>query len=313
MTFRPTNKEELVATLRTANEQRSRVGGMDLGNLNRILAHTPEDMTVTVEAGVTLAQLQTALAQRGQWLPIDPPNPDHLSIASLLSTNTSGPRRHGFGTIRDHLIGLQVALADGRLVCSGGKVVKNVAGYDLLKLFVGAHDSLGVIVEATFKLLPLPETEHFVRMKCHSAEDCRKAIDSVAESDLTPAVLDCHNIGASGEGTFVVLGFAGTYEEVDWQLSRAAALGFVEPSTLDHEREFWNEPSPAPHRRSVLPSRVVETIHQLGGVPFVARAGNGVIYHRVGSPPLPPTLAGTLARRVKDIFDPNHILPNLPA
>jgi FAD/FMN-containing dehydrogenase len=286
---------------------------VDPGASDRILEHTPEDMTVTVEAGVTLANLQATLAQRGQWLPIDPPHADGLSIARLLSTNASGPRRYGFGTIRDHLIGLQVALADGRLVRSGGKVVKNVAGFDLLKLFVGARDSLGLIVEATFKLLPFPETEHFVRVMCHTPEDCRRVIDSVLESNLTPTVLDCHNAGAGQAGAFVVLGFAGTYEEVDWQLSQAAALGFTESATLDHERAFWNETAPAVHRLSVLPSRVTEALRELGHVGFVARAGNGVIYHRGGSPSPVQTLPAALLRRVKDIFDPNRILPDLSA
>jgi FAD/FMN-containing dehydrogenase len=310
MTFRPANKEELAEILRSANQRRSHVGSVDLSAFNRILEHTPEDMTVTVEAGVTVANLQTALAQRGQWLPIDPPHADRLCIASLLSTSASGPRRHGFGTIRDHLIGLQVVLADGRLVRSGGKVVKNVAGFDLLKLFVGARDSLGLILEATFKLLPLPEAEHFVGVMCHTPEDCRRVIDSVLESNLTPTVLDCHNVGARQAGALVVLGFAGTYEEVDWQLSQSTALGFMESATLDHERAFWKETSPAVHRVSVLPSRVTETIGKLGYVPFVARAGNGVIYYRSGVPPV-STLPTPLLRRVKDIFDPNRILPDL--
>ena len=313
MTFCPANKDELAGSLRATSERRSKVGSVDLGAFNRILEHTPEDMTVTVEAGVTLAVLQTALAQRGQWLPIDPPNPERLTIASLLSANTSGPRRFGFGTVRDHLIGLQVALADGRLVRSGGKVVKNVAGFDLLKLFVGARDTLGLIVEATFKLLPLSETEHFVRVRCPSPEDCRQIIDSVVESDLTPTVLDCHNVGADRSGAFVVLGFSGTYEEVDWQLARATSLGFGDSCTLDHERAFWEEAPASVRRLSVLPSRLMDAIHELGGEAFVARAGNGVVYLRGGPPSAQPDLPAILSRRVKDIFDPNHILPELPA
>ena len=126
MILRPANKDELVEGLRAASRQRSRVERVDLSALDRLLQHTPEDMTVTVEAGLTLGALQTALARRGQWLPVDPPSPESLPIAALLSTNASGPRRFGCGTIRDHLVGLQVALADGRLIRSGGKVVKNV-------------------------------------------------------------------------------------------------------------------------------------------------------------------------------------------
>ena len=313
MKLRPANKTEIAGFLRVANERRARIGGLDLGAMNRVLQHTPEDMTVTVESGVTLAELQATLARRGQWLPIDPPNPERLTIASLLAENVSGPRRLGFGTIRDHLIGLEVALADGRLIHSGGQVVKNVAGYDLLKLFIGARGTLGLIVEATFKLLPRPEAEHFVSARCPSLDDCRRVIDSVLESELTPSVLDCHNLGTDPEGAIIVLGFSGTYAEVDWQLSRSAPLGFAESCMLDHERVFWDQALPAAPRLSVLPSRVTEAIRELGGAQFVARAGSGVIYHR-GVPPSPASSVPVeLMRRVKDIFDPNHILPDLPA
>jgi len=315
MTFRPANKEEIVSVLRSANQRKTKVGPPDLSALNRIVEHTPEDMTVTVEAGVTLSALQSALAQRGQWLPIDPPNPDHLTIAHLLSANLNGPRRFGFGTIRDHLIGLQVVLADGRLIRSGGKVVKNVAGYDLLKLFVGAHDSLGFIVEATFKLLPLPESEHFVRARCGSLSECRQVIEAVLDSDVTPVVFDCHNNSDERE-YFVVLGFAGTYEDVDWQLGKAATLRFNEAATFDYERDFFSNDLSKRHRLSVLPSRLTEALAQLGVSPFVARAGNGVIHHRADlessvSEPRPnaPTL---LLQKVKDTFDPLHILPDFP-
>src|SRR5262245_19383898 len=134
MMVRPPDKEALVALLRSAHGSRAVVQGVDMSAMNRILRHTPEDMTARVEAGLTLGEFQRALARRGQWLPIDPPSPETLTIGALIASNASGPRRHGFGTIRDHLIGLEVALADGRLVKSGGNVVKNVAGYDLMKL-----------------------------------------------------------------------------------------------------------------------------------------------------------------------------------
>jgi FAD/FMN-containing dehydrogenase len=312
MISRPANKEELAALLRSANERRASMGQLDLHALNRVLQHTPEDMTVTVETGMTLADLQSALARRGQWLPIDPPGADALTIAELIATNTSGPRRYGFGTIRDHLIGLQVVLADGRLVRSGGKVVKNVAGFDLLKLFVGAHDTLGFVVEATFKLLPLPETERFGRTECRSLEDCRRVIDSVFATDVTPVVLDCHNVGRNERDFEVVVGFSGTCEDVDWQLSRAATLGFAESATLDHDGAFWNGALSNAHRWSVLPSKLTEAIRELGNVTFVARAGNGVIYYRDGQAPPKSKLPAGLMRRVKETFDPNQILADFP-
>src|SRR5207237_186841 len=136
--MKPTTISELTNLLAGAHARGEKMASFDLGALNRLLEHKAEDMTATVEAGITLADLQKSLAARGQWLPIDPQNPERLTIGALLATDASGPRRFGCGTVRDYLIGLKVVLADGRVVHSGGKVVKNVAGYDLMKLFVGS-------------------------------------------------------------------------------------------------------------------------------------------------------------------------------
>src|SRR2546421_9850737 len=162
MTIQISSLEELRKTLAGAHARGEKVTGINLEALNRVVAHTPEDMTATVEAGITLARLQTELARQRQWLPIDPPNPGRLTLGALLTTNASGPRRFGYGTIRDYLIGMAAVLADGRLIHSGGKVVKNVAGYDLMKVFIGSRGTLGIIIEATFKVLPVPEAERFI-------------------------------------------------------------------------------------------------------------------------------------------------------
>src|SRR5215813_5806138 len=108
----------------------------------------------TPEAGMTLGALQDALGQRGQWVSLDPPHARQGTLGGILASNASGPRRHLYGTARDLLIGLTMVLADGSIVRGGGKVVKNVAGYDLPKLAIGSFGTLGVIVEATFKLRP---------------------------------------------------------------------------------------------------------------------------------------------------------------
>ncbi|MGZ5508735.1 MAG: FAD-binding oxidoreductase, partial [Limisphaerales bacterium] len=135
MRLKPSTTDDLRQALTAANAAKSRIESCDLSALNRVIEHTPEDMTVTVEGGATLANLQTEVRKRGQWLPIDPPNAS-ITIQQLLASNASGPRRFGFGTVRDYVIGMAVVLADGRLIHSGGKVVKNVAGYDLMKLFI---------------------------------------------------------------------------------------------------------------------------------------------------------------------------------
>lgn len=312
MNLRPVSKDEVAGVLAAAQSKRARLGRLDLGALGRVLEHTPEDMTVTVEAGASLAELQRQLAVHRQWLPLDPPLAERLSVSDLISGNHSGPRRFGFGTVRDHLIGIQVALADGRLVRSGGKVVKNVAGFDVMKLFVGGEDSLGIIVEATFKLLPLPDTEHFVTRRCDSTTEARRSLDAVLDSSLVPSVLDLHNVGCDEGGLEVVLGFSGAYEDVDCQLAHAAKLGFNESTTLDYERVFWNRSSTTVQKRSVLPSRVTEVIDELGAAEFVARAGNGVVYHRGPATAPVANSTGALARRLKETFDPLGILPPMP-
>ena len=159
MTLTPNSIDQLREELPKAKV----VEAMDLAAIGALIEHVPEDMTATAQAGMTLGDFQTQLTQQNQWLPADPPCPADRSIGALLAGNASGPRRFGFGTVRDWLIGIAVVLPDGRLVRNGGKVVKNVAGFDLCKLFIGSRGTLGVIVEATFKLLPKPEAEVFLK------------------------------------------------------------------------------------------------------------------------------------------------------
>ena len=127
-----------------------------LDRLNRVLEHEPADLTVTVEAGITLAELQRALAASGQNVGLDAPLADRATIGGILAANVSGSRRLAFGTARDLVIGMRVVQPDGRITKSGGKVVKNVAGFDLNKLYIGSFGTLAVILEVTFKVAPLP-------------------------------------------------------------------------------------------------------------------------------------------------------------
>jgi FAD/FMN-containing dehydrogenase len=312
MILKPSNIEQLSQALAQASARKEKVERVELNALNRVVEHTAEDMTVTVEGGVTLTALQGELAKHRQWLAIDPPNPGQLTISDIINANASGPRRFGYGTIRDYLIGIKVVLADGTVINSGGKVVKNVAGYDLMKLFIGGQGSLGVTGEATFKLRPLPELEQFVQAQCESLEKAGQLIEAVIKSELTPTVLDLHKLSTSGVQLLtVVMGFAGTREEVEWQLAKAAELGFNEPASVDYEAKFWAG-STSSNRMSVLPSTLVGVIRGLGDAPFVARAGNGIIYHRGTPVPRKDVLPLQLMRRVKDAYDPNHILPELP-
>jgi FAD/FMN-containing dehydrogenase len=311
--LRPSSFRQLAEMMAARNTRAQKISTIDLRLMNRVVELAPEDMTVIVEAGITLGALQRELAAHRQCLPIDPPNAENVSIHEVLSRDLSGPRRFGYGTIREHLIGMKVVLADGRLIKSGGKVVKNVAGYDLAKLFIGSQDSLGIIVEATFKLRPLPEEERFVARQIGAPGEAKPTLASVLNAELTPTVLDTHRaVDAYASRFSIVLGFAGTREEVKWQLNAARELGFEASTNLDYETQFWNNPAPV-NRTSVLPSRLMETIAALGPRPFVARAGNGVVYYRgeaLSQKNGPPV---TLSRRIKTAYDPKNILPELSA
>lgn len=133
---------------------------LSLQALNAIVDHEPADMTVTVQAGGRLADVQAALTSHGQFLPLDPPGAASATIGGIIAANAHGPLRHAFGTVRDWLIGIRVAHSDGTESKSGGRVVKNVTGYDMHKLYVGSLGTLAVVTEATFKVAPLPHTRH---------------------------------------------------------------------------------------------------------------------------------------------------------
>lgn len=193
---------------------------IDLCRLNRLVEYTPEDMTVTVEAGMTLGELQQRLRERGQFLPVEAP--DKATIGGLIASNRYGPSRLAWGMIRDWLIGIRFVRGDGKLIHGGGKVVKNVAGYDLCKLLVGSYGTLGIITEATFKVAPIP-------LASYTCVTALAHLPSINASPLRPQFIEvlnthsCHAIGIEpvAEDT-VVIGVSGTPEEVDWQAAQLA-------------------------------------------------------------------------------------------
>jgi len=160
-----------------------------LRKLSKITAYEPGDLVVTVQAGVRLVDLQAELAKRNQWLPLDPPFAE-ATIGGILATNSSGPRRYGYGTIRDHLLGTRSVGPDGVVTRSGGRVVKNVTGYDLHKLHVGAFGTLGIVTEASFKLRPKPDISAAFVFPCASVEDAHDLLLKVYASPLRPVALE---------------------------------------------------------------------------------------------------------------------------
>ena len=272
---------------------------LGLRRLDRVLEHEPGDLTATAQAGTTLARLQSALRDRGQWVSLDPPDADRATIGGVIAANASGPRRHLYGTARDLLIGLTVVTADGAVVRGGGKVVKNVAGYDLPKLFVGSAGTLGVIVDVTLRLRPLPDVERFVGARFERLKDLGTAVRAIMGSDLIPNAIelrDADESRARGTGALLVVGFDGVAEQVDWQCREltqmVAPLGGRDVGALP---AMALDPVPvtadaaatpaAVVRFSVLPTLVTEVIEQGASVArqrglvtaWSAHAGVGVI------------------------------------
>src|SRR5437764_10162400 len=207
----PATEQQLAAALRLANEAGLAViprgGGTKLawGNrpsradlilstvrLNKILEHAWADLTVTVEAGCSIQTLQETLAQHGQRLALDPLWPEKATVGGILSTNDSGALRLRFGALRDLIIGVTIALADSTLARSGGKVVKNVAGYDLPKLVTGALGTLGVITRAVFRLHPLPRKTCSFSVATANAEEAQRFALAVQDSKLAHTFLQSH-------------------------------------------------------------------------------------------------------------------------
>ena len=212
--------------------------------LSRVVEHAPFDQIVVVEAGMTLESLQAALVPHRQRLALDPPLPERKTIGGIIAANAYGPRRARFGSVRDLIIGISFVRADGTLARGGGKVVKNVAGFDLPKLMVGSLGTLGLITTATFRLHPLPEEEVTLRLPGRTAAGVRSLVRAVKEAQLEPTSVvaawrqaDQFDVGVRFEGFR-----AGVAE----QRERLAGLVRKEPEgaceVLDDgtARAFWS-------------------------------------------------------------------------
>jgi glycolate oxidase FAD binding subunit len=170
------------------------LGSVDLvvstTGLSSVVAHRHGDLTATVEAGATLAHVNTALSVHRQWLPLDPPWASYATIGGIIATNDSGPRRYRHGAPRDVIIGVTFVRVDGQTAKAGGIVVKNVAGYDLSRLMTGAFGSLGVVVDATFKLAPVAPASRTVLIELGSIEAMAPIVADLVSSALTPSAVE---------------------------------------------------------------------------------------------------------------------------
>jgi glycolate oxidase FAD binding subunit len=338
----PGTKEEVAAVLVAAGEAglpvtpwgggtRMAVGSspnriglvLALTRLNRILEHEPADLTVTVEAGLPFETLQTELGKRGQWLSLDAGASERSTVGGMLAIDASGPRRHLYGTARDLVIGLTVVMADGSLVRGGGKVVKNVAGYDLPKLYIGSFGTLGVLVEATMKLRPRVDVDRLVVARFDRLKAASAAARAMMGSDLIPSALELadgealRRLGLGG-GAALLVGLDGIAEQVDWEVAELRRLlgpnGLGETAVLDGvaRDEAWrglaglgrpgHDRVAAVMKWAVLPSQIADlmeagaAVAQRNGLvaAFTAHAGVGIITAVLAGGTNPNTVVSTL-------------------
>jgi glycolate oxidase subunit GlcD len=200
------------------------------GRLSRIIEHEPADLVTVTEAGVSLKDLNDKLALNGQWLPLDPPDDGYATVGGVVATGLGGAQQFGYGAPRRHVIGMKVVLADGSLIKVGGRVVKNVAGYDLCKLFTGSYGTLGMIVEVNFKLRPLPfETRTILAWGARNQllEGARRIhgarLFPVAVELLSPALAEKVEKSLA-TGPLLLLRFAGSLPAVSQQAKSALEL-----------------------------------------------------------------------------------------
>jgi len=342
-TVQPQSEQEVAAILRQANEDGAAViprgagtksdwGNspsradvvLSLAKLKQVTEHAWADLTVTAEAGCTIAELQRTVALHGQRLAVDPLWPEHATVGGVLSANDTGVLRYRYGGLRDLIIGVTLALADGTLARSGGKVVKNVAGYDLSKLVTGAMGTLGVITSATFRLHPLPRHTRTVTILVPSLNEMQSLLGKILDAQLAPSALQVR--AGAGAPQIDVL-FEGIEEGIDAQVD---AMSRIAPVSEGHA-EVWKRLD-ADAKISVLPSRIAETLEGLDGYAVVEATGIGWVQahglsalrekiERIGGSLVlmrrhheemdawgSPSDALPLMRAVKKQFDPRNIL-----
>ncbi len=288
---------------------------LQLSGLDRVIDYPARDMTITVEAGMTMTRLAETLAAEGQRLPVDVPDPDRATLGGVIATNTSGPRRYGQGTMRDYVIGISAVDGRGVLFKGGGRVVKNVAGYDFCKLLTGSLGTLGIISQVTLKVRPVPRASRLLATPVNGWNEGRQRLEALASGAARPVAIewligpawsDDPALVSAAEGTCgrLVVGLEGTVDEVDWmeqELNRHwDELGAAAWSTIvdDAAPALWrrltdfpaNPDAPLVVKANVAPSYTTSYLQRLQIIDpdcsVQAHAGSGIIVCRFS--PTPP-------------------------
>ncbi|MDJ0734160.1 MAG: FAD-binding oxidoreductase [Nostocaceae cyanobacterium] len=295
----PGTEEELAAVITTAHKNHWRVlpcgngsklhwGGLAKGvdivvstkRLNNLIEHAVGDLTITVEAGIKFADIQEILAKEHQFLALDPNVPESATIGGIIATGNTGSLRQRYGSVRDQILGIRFVRSDGEVAKAGGKVVKNVAGYDLMKLFTGSYGTLGVITQVTFRVYPLPQASQTVVLT-GSGENVSKAASILRNYALTPTQADLvspqlvSDLGL-GQGMGLMARFQSIPESVKEQSQRllqvGEKLGLHGTYVAGDEADLWKrlrESMNVGHHESaitckigVLPTAAVDVLQQ---------------------------------------------------
>jgi glycolate oxidase FAD binding subunit len=328
--LRPKNPDELAVLLRDAAcaHQTIRLGGnfskdclggppasadvtISTSSMNRLLQYEPRDLTISVEAGMPFTELVRTLAAHHQMLPLDPPWLLDSTVGGVLAANLSGPRRRLYGTARDMVIGMTFATLEGKLINSGGMVVKNVAGLDMAKVMIGSFGTLAAIATVNFKVFPTPVGSRTFVMQFPTASEAFAERDRILSGVLQPSAIDIVNWPRG----FRLLIRAGGNSAVLDRYTRELPLASVEDESTwdaicDFPRRFVTANPGAKIVSMTMPLSKMCAVAANLTVPFIARAGSGVIYaHYTKDAPKTP-LAGDFATmtKVKEMFDPERLL-----
>ena len=284
---------------------------VDMRGLAQIIDFPARDMTVTVQTGITIKVLSDTLLRENLRLPIDIAQAETATLGGILAANTCGSRRYGYGTLRDYVIGISAVNDDGNEFKAGGRVVKNVAGYDLCKLLVGSLGTLGIITQATLKLRPLAEQQAVVSLACESAQ-LEALLACLHESRTRPVCIDLlnrsaaeivyaqANVSVPDAPWVVVVGYEGNADAVTWQVQQLvtevgtkyhqvqARVDFTAQPVWDALVEFGSGPQvQTTFKANLLPSAAAAFCQNAERTPngpaLRAHAGNGIVYGHWGA------------------------------
>jgi glycolate oxidase FAD binding subunit len=285
---------------------------VDLRQLDQVIDYPARDMTITVQAGITLARLKDVLKAEKQRLAVDVPCPDQATLGGAIAANASGPRRFGLGTLRDYIIGISAVNDEGHDIKGGGRVVKNVAGYDLMKLFTGSLGTLGIITQATLKLKPEPEASSLVLVPL-ALDQAAAILESLTSTRTRPICVDLlgpsaiqairaeHGFALPGNDTVwnLVIGFEDNFKAVTWQAQQfkqelpGELRGTLQEFAAADEEKLWailrdfclRPRARLSFKANVRPAGVPDFCRQASArtpAPMLqAHAGNGIVYGHV--------------------------------